>query len=280
MGHEFALVDVFADVPLTGNPLAVVTGADDLDDDQMAAHRRQELNLSETTFVSRPPDPGGGALAAANPSRPAARRSADAGTTPWVPGGGSSKVGPGRAARRTSRSSAADLLPVRIDREHTAGAVTIGLEQGPQSREARERRPRSTSPTPLVGALSPGTSPRTRRRVGAHPDRIGRQPAPARGAVPTSEDVDAVRPHPGGVARGACRGGRPGLLRLQRTMPAHTDRGSTRTRDSSIPRWGSARTPPPAAPPARWRRTWSAPGRRPGGWPWSRATPRDGPAPW
>jgi PhzF family phenazine biosynthesis protein len=46
------LIDVFADAPLTGNPLAVVQGADDLTDDEM---RRiaGEFNQAETTFILR-----------------------------------------------------------------------------------------------------------------------------------------------------------------------------------------------------------------------------------
>jgi PhzF family phenazine biosynthesis protein len=44
------LIDVFADAPLTGNPLAVVQGADALSDEQM---RRiaGEFNQAETTFI-------------------------------------------------------------------------------------------------------------------------------------------------------------------------------------------------------------------------------------
>lgn len=49
----FALVDVFAEHPLAGNPLAVVPDADHLDDQQMRAIAR-EFNQSETTFLVRP----------------------------------------------------------------------------------------------------------------------------------------------------------------------------------------------------------------------------------
>jgi PhzF family phenazine biosynthesis protein len=44
------LIDVFADAPLAGNPLAVVQDADALNDDQM---RRivGEFNQAETTFI-------------------------------------------------------------------------------------------------------------------------------------------------------------------------------------------------------------------------------------
>ncbi|NMO54785.1 PhzF family phenazine biosynthesis protein [Actinoplanes sp. TBRC 11911] len=49
----FALVDVFSDRPLAGNPLAVVPDADHLDDAVMARIAR-EFNQSETTFLLTP----------------------------------------------------------------------------------------------------------------------------------------------------------------------------------------------------------------------------------
>jgi PhzF family phenazine biosynthesis protein len=52
----FNQVDVFAQRPLEGNPLAVVTNADALSDQQMAAFARW-TNLSETTFLLRPTTP-------------------------------------------------------------------------------------------------------------------------------------------------------------------------------------------------------------------------------
>jgi PhzF family phenazine biosynthesis protein len=54
--HAFTQVDVFTDTPLTGNPLAVVHGADALDDAQMQAFARW-TNLSETTFLLAPTAP-------------------------------------------------------------------------------------------------------------------------------------------------------------------------------------------------------------------------------
>ena len=50
---EFRQVDVFSSGPINGNPVAVVRGADDLDDETMAAFARW-TNLSETTFLLRP----------------------------------------------------------------------------------------------------------------------------------------------------------------------------------------------------------------------------------
>ena len=51
--HEFRQVDVFGSAPLTGNPVAVVHDADDLDAAQMQQFA-QWTNLSETTFLLAP----------------------------------------------------------------------------------------------------------------------------------------------------------------------------------------------------------------------------------
>lgn len=53
---SFHQVDVFASKPLEGNALAVVSDADDLTTEQMAAFARW-TNLSETTFLMRPTHP-------------------------------------------------------------------------------------------------------------------------------------------------------------------------------------------------------------------------------
>ena len=55
--RRFHQVDVFSAKPLAGNPLAVVHAADGLDDTTMAALARW-TNLSETTFLLPPTDPG------------------------------------------------------------------------------------------------------------------------------------------------------------------------------------------------------------------------------
>ncbi len=55
-GHPFTQVDVFATGPFTGNPLAVVHDAEEVDDGRLAAIARW-TNLSETTFLLPPTDP-------------------------------------------------------------------------------------------------------------------------------------------------------------------------------------------------------------------------------
>ncbi len=53
---EFHTLDVFTDTPFSGNPLAVVLGADSLSVQQMQTLAR-EFNLSETIFVQTPEKP-------------------------------------------------------------------------------------------------------------------------------------------------------------------------------------------------------------------------------
>jgi PhzF family phenazine biosynthesis protein len=57
MARRFSQVNVFSSDPLGGNPLAVVHAAEGLSEEQMAALGRW-TNLSETTFILRPTDPG------------------------------------------------------------------------------------------------------------------------------------------------------------------------------------------------------------------------------
>ena len=56
MGRRYHILDVFSARPLAGNPLAVVSDADGLDDAAMQAIAR-EFNLSETVFLLPPRDP-------------------------------------------------------------------------------------------------------------------------------------------------------------------------------------------------------------------------------
>jgi PhzF family phenazine biosynthesis protein len=55
--YAFQQVDVFAAAPFRGNPLAVVAGADGLTEQEMAAIANW-TNLSETTYLLRPTQPG------------------------------------------------------------------------------------------------------------------------------------------------------------------------------------------------------------------------------
>ena len=57
MRRSFSQVDVFGNSPCSGNPVVVVLDAEGLDDEEMQRFARW-TNLSETTFVLPPGDPG------------------------------------------------------------------------------------------------------------------------------------------------------------------------------------------------------------------------------
>lgn len=59
MAQQFHIVDVFAEQPYAGNPLAVVVGAEALPDATMQ-RIAAEMNFSETTFLAPAPDADGG----------------------------------------------------------------------------------------------------------------------------------------------------------------------------------------------------------------------------
>ena len=59
MAHRFYMVDVFAEKSYSGNPLAVVVGAEALPDETMQQFAA-EMNFSETTFVTSVPEEDGG----------------------------------------------------------------------------------------------------------------------------------------------------------------------------------------------------------------------------
>lgn len=94
--RRFSQLDVFTDQALRGNPLAVVHDAQGLDDAQMAALARW-TNLSETSFLLPPTEPGadyrvriftpGGELPfAGHPTLGSCRAWLDAGGMPRTPG--------------------------------------------------------------------------------------------------------------------------------------------------------------------------------------------------
>ncbi len=60
MARRYAILDVFTDEALSGNPLAVVLDGEGLDTAQMQ-RIAQEFNLSETTFISKPENPAASA---------------------------------------------------------------------------------------------------------------------------------------------------------------------------------------------------------------------------
>jgi len=118
--HRFTQVDVFTDIPLRGNPLAVVHGADGLSEAQMQAFARW-TNLSETTFLLRPTTPqadyrvriftpGGELPFAGHPTLGSCHA--------WLEAGGALRV-----AGRVVQECAYGLVPIRLDGARAAFAA-------------------------------------------------------------------------------------------------------------------------------------------------------------
>ncbi|HWV77310.1 MAG TPA: PhzF family phenazine biosynthesis protein [Isoptericola sp.] len=129
--HDFRQVDVFATGPLTGNPVAVVHDADDLDDAQMAAFARW-TNLSETTFLLSPttPDadyrlriwtPGGELPFAGHPTLGTAHA--------WLEAGGTA-----RSAEQVVQECGVGLVTVRRDGGSDEGAERLAFAAPPLRR--------------------------------------------------------------------------------------------------------------------------------------------------
>ena len=125
MSVEFAFVDVFADVPLTGNPLVVVPDADDLDVATMRALAR-EFHQSETTFLCRPTVPAATwrlrSFTAAGHEVGGAGHNA-LGAWLWLADAG--RAGAGRFAQQIGE----DVLPVEV----VADPLRVVMEQSAPS---------------------------------------------------------------------------------------------------------------------------------------------------
>ena len=143
--HDFTQVDVFTDVPLLGNPLAVVHGADGLDDERMQAFARW-TNLSETTFLLRPTDaaadyrvriftPGGELPFAGHPTLGSCHAWLERGGRPKTAGTVVQECGVGLVRLRLEGSRAAFAAP-KLDRGDVEGGdleavlAALGVPRG------------------------------------------------------------------------------------------------------------------------------------------------------
>jgi len=131
----FHFVDVFADAPLSGNPLALIDNADELDETTMRAIAR-EFNQSETTFVLTPTDsaatvrlrsftPNGAEVFGAGHN--------SLGAWLWLV---ENRVGQVAPAQGFAQQIGPDLLPVGVTRG-ADGKVVVSLSQSEPSFGAR-----------------------------------------------------------------------------------------------------------------------------------------------
>lgn len=136
--HRFAQVDVFADSPLRGNPVAVVLDAGDLTTAQMQAFC-DWTNLSEATFLLPPSDPAADyAVRIFSPGRelPFAGHPTLGTCHAWLEAGGVS-----RAGGVIVQECGAGLVPIRRDPDTgtLAFAAPERRRSGPLSPDLVER---------------------------------------------------------------------------------------------------------------------------------------------
>ncbi len=128
MSHGFQLVDVFNERPLSGNPLAVVQGADDLAADTMQQITRW-LNLSETAFILSPRSPEADyrvRIFTLDRELPFAGHPTLGSCHAWVQGGGVP-----RNSSRIIQECGAGLIPIaKIDAAYAFAAPPL-LRDGP-----------------------------------------------------------------------------------------------------------------------------------------------------
>jgi PhzF family phenazine biosynthesis protein len=148
--HRFLQVDVFTGRPLAGNPVAVVLGADDLDDAVMQ-RLAAWTNLSETTFVLRPTAAGADYRLriftprselpfAGHPTVGSAHAVLEAGLVP-------------ADTTRLVQECRAGLLPLRVERDGSGRRIFVRVP------EAKVRRAPSSDALARVLGATPADEP-------------------------------------------------------------------------------------------------------------------------
>ena len=196
--HRFSQIDVFTDEFTYGNPVAVVHGADELIDEQLARFA-QWTNLSETTFLLAPTEPGADyRLRIFTPARelPFAGHPTLGSARAWLEAGGV-PADPDRIVQQC----AAGLVPVRTDGERLAFAAPPLLRSGPVAPEdvAQIAAALDLPVSEVVDAQWMDNGPGWVALLLADADtvlRLEQNPQAAR-AFP---DVGVIGPHPAGSA--------------------------------------------------------------------------------
>ncbi|HEX6737232.1 MAG TPA: PhzF family phenazine biosynthesis protein, partial [Vicinamibacteria bacterium] len=131
MSARFALVDVFADEPLQGNPLAVVADAPDLPAALMA-RLAGEFQQSETTFLLPPTRPGADwrlrSFTAAGVEVFGAGHNA-LGAWWWLAAAGRLRLAAPRT--RFAQELGERVLPVEVSSAEDGRPTAIGMDQAP-----------------------------------------------------------------------------------------------------------------------------------------------------
>ena len=144
--HRFHQLDVFTATPLKGNPLAVVHGADGLDEARMQAFARW-TNLSETTFLLEPTEPGADyRVRIFTPARelPFAGHPTLGSCHAWLAAGGRA------AGREIVQQCKVGLVRIRRDGERLAFAAPPLIRSGPVEPAVEQQIARSLRIAPAA----------------------------------------------------------------------------------------------------------------------------------
>ena len=162
---DFRQLDVFAAAPGLGNPLGVVFDADGLDAATMQAIAAW-LNLSESTFVLKPTQPGASYRLriftprqelpfAGHPSVGTAHAVLEHGlVAPAVDAAG---------MRHLVQQCAAGLLPLRVAGDGADRVIHVRAPRGVEREAAAE---------PIIASLAPGADPTSGRTATRRPDAL------------------------------------------------------------------------------------------------------------
>ncbi|WNM26552.1 PhzF family phenazine biosynthesis protein [Demequina capsici] len=126
--HPFRQVDVFGNGPFSGNPVAVILGADDLTTEQMV-RISEWTNLSECTFVLAPTDPAADyrvRIFSLSTELPFAGHPTLGTARAWLDAGGRPRI-----AGRVVQECGVGLVPLHHDGESLAFAAPELLRSGP-----------------------------------------------------------------------------------------------------------------------------------------------------
>lgn len=148
MQRRFVQADVFTDVALRGNPLAVVIDGDGIADDDMARFANW-TNLSETTFLLTPTDPAADyrvRIFTTTVELPFAGHPTLGSCRAWLDHGGS-PTPPGRVVQECG----AGLVTIRTDGDRLAFAAPPLRRSGPVDDELRSTLERVIG-SPIVDA--------------------------------------------------------------------------------------------------------------------------------
>ncbi len=194
--RTFSQVDVFTDELTSGNPVAVVHGADGLTTEQMAAFARW-TNLSETTFLLEPTDPAADyrlRIFTVSDELPFAGHPTLGSARAWLAAGSEP-----RTAGRLVQECGAGLVSLRLDGDRLAFAAPPLRRGGPVAPGTVETLAAALriEPAAVVAAQWADNGPGWVAVLLASADEVlALEPEPA--AFGEYSDIGVVGPYPAG----------------------------------------------------------------------------------